>query len=90
MADHEAGGFMINGPHGEIYRNKGQKVDAGWTSDSHTGQDTLVWSQGPYSEYLGRALDNTDLFYVVSALTTTSTSTMSSGLRCLAAPGMTT
>ena len=65
--DHATGGFMINGPSGETYKKKGNKVDSGWTSDYHTGQDTLIWSQGPYSEYLGRALDNTDLFYAMKA-----------------------
>jgi len=31
----------------------------------HTGEDTTFWSQEPGSWALGKALDNTDLYYVM-------------------------
>ena len=34
----------------------------------HTGTDTLIWSQGPGSAALGRAIDNTALYEVVKAV----------------------
>jgi alkaline phosphatase len=64
VADHETGGFMINGPYG-VLAGTGDVIDAGWTSGGHTGEDTIIWSQGPGSEYLGKALDNTDLYWVM-------------------------
>ncbi len=63
-ADHETGGFMINGPYGSSAQ-AGVAVEGGWTTHGHTAQDTLIWSQGPGSRYLGRAIDNTEVFDVV-------------------------
>lgn len=63
VADHETGGFAVNGP-GHILK-AGEFVDAGWTSDEHTGEDTIIWSQGPGSKALGRAVDNTDLYGIM-------------------------
>jgi alkaline phosphatase len=63
-ADHETGGFAISGARGKKYK-PGDIVDHGWTSYGHTAEDTLIWSQGPGSQYLGRALDNTDLYKVM-------------------------
>ncbi|MFA5352990.1 MAG: alkaline phosphatase [Thermodesulfovibrionales bacterium] len=62
VPDHETGGFSVNGPEdgGEL----GQFF-AGWTSMGHTGVDTMIWSQGPGSEKLGKALDNTDLYRIM-------------------------
>jgi alkaline phosphatase len=40
-------------------------VDGAWTTRGHTAGDVLIWSQGPGSEYLGRALDNTDIYKVM-------------------------
>jgi len=34
----------------------------------HTGTDTLIWSQGPGSAALGRAIDNTTVYEVVKAV----------------------
>jgi len=62
--DHETGGHAINGPYG-ILSNPGDMVDPGWTSTNHTAVDTVVWSQGPGSANLGRAMDNTDIFKVM-------------------------
>ncbi|MFZ5765222.1 MAG: alkaline phosphatase [Thermodesulfobacteriota bacterium] len=62
--DHETGGHAINGPYGTL-SNPGDQVDPGWTSTNHTAVDTVVWSQGPGSANLGRAMDNTDLFTVM-------------------------
>jgi alkaline phosphatase len=67
VPDHETGGFAINGPLGSTITEPGQLVNAGWTSKSHTAVDTMTWSQGPYSQYLGRAIDNTDVFYIMKA-----------------------
>jgi alkaline phosphatase len=64
VADHETGGFAINGPYGTL-SGAGDPLTAGWTSKDHTGVDTVIWSQGPGSSALGRAIDNTDLFDVM-------------------------
>jgi alkaline phosphatase len=64
VPDHETGGFAINGPNKLI--NAGESVTAGWTSLDHTGVDTMIWSQGPGSKALGRAVDNTDLYAVMA------------------------
>lgn len=63
-ADHDTGGFAIAGPQTALFK-AGQKVAAGWTSGKHTGVDTLVWSEGPGSEALARAIDNTDIYGVM-------------------------
>jgi alkaline phosphatase len=67
VPDHDCGGMAINGPNGSIIRTGGTDIEAAWTSDYHTACDTMIWSQGPYSEYLGAALDNTHLFYIMKA-----------------------
>ncbi|NJD53420.1 MAG: alkaline phosphatase [Candidatus Methanoperedens sp.] len=64
VPDHETGGFAINGP--DKLLSAGESVDAGWTSGDHTGVDTIIWSQGPGSKALGRAVDNTDLYGVMA------------------------
>ena len=66
VPDHETGGFAINGPYNRLLK-KGEFVEAAWTTKQHTAIDTLIWSQGPGSEQLGRALDNTDLFRIMAA-----------------------
>jgi alkaline phosphatase len=63
-ADHETGGFAISGAKGRKYQ-RGDIVDHGWTSKGHTAEDMLIWSQGPGSEYLGRGVDNTDIYKVM-------------------------
>ncbi len=67
VPDHETGGFAITGPFGSTITEPGQLINAGWTSKNHTAGDTMIWSQGPYSQYLGRAIDNTDIFYIMKA-----------------------
>ncbi len=62
VADHETGGFSVNG--NEDGGVLGQFVP-GWTSTGHTGVDTLIWSQGPGSKALGRAIDNTDIYRIM-------------------------
>jgi alkaline phosphatase len=64
VGDHETGGFMLNGPYGSLSM-AGDIIDAGWTSGGHTAQDTIIWSMGPGSRDMGRALDNTDLYYIL-------------------------
>lgn len=61
VADHETGGFAINGPYGTL-SGQGDVVEDAWTSGDHTSVDTIIWSQGPGSLGFGRALDNTDLY----------------------------
>ncbi|SEM75967.1 alkaline phosphatase [Syntrophus gentianae] len=65
VPDHETGGFAITGP-----ISAGMKADIGlettWTGKKHTGVDTMIWSSGPGSERLGRALDNTDLYEIMA------------------------
>ncbi len=78
IADHETGGFAVMGtevagaePLGTFF--------AGWTFimppppppnavAGHTGTDTMIWSQGPGSAALGKAIDNTILYAVVKAV----------------------
>lgn len=67
VPDHETGGFAVNGPYGKLLKAGGM-VETAWTTKQHTGIDTIVWSQGPGSEQLGRALDNTDLFRTMKAV----------------------
>ena len=62
--DHETGGFAIN-DNGEGTYERGYLVHGGWTTRGHTAGDVLVWSQGPGSEYLGKAVDNTDVYRVM-------------------------
>jgi alkaline phosphatase len=65
-SDHETGGFAITGPSNTLSR-KGDlnSMEVGWISREHTGGDTIIWSQGPGSQALGRSLDNTDIFKVM-------------------------
>lgn len=64
VADHDCGGFAVNGPYGSLTK-AGELVEDGWTGGDHTAQDTIIWSQGPNSSELGKALDNTDLYQVM-------------------------
>lgn len=64
VADHETGGFALTEPYGKR-SPAGQILEGEWTTKKHTGVDTIIWSQGPGSEQLNRALDNTDLFDVM-------------------------
>jgi alkaline phosphatase len=65
-SDHEVGDFAILGPSGAPSK-KGDlnSIEVGWTSRKHTGGDTIIWSQGPGSHKLGKALDNTDVYKVM-------------------------
>jgi alkaline phosphatase len=67
VPDHETGGFAIKGPIGSTITGSGQLVKAGWVSKSHTAVDTIIRSQGPYSQYLGQAIDNTEVFHIMKA-----------------------
>ncbi len=62
-ADHETGGFALNGD-----EDGGMLGDfqPGWTSGGHTAVDTVIWSRGPGSRALGRAIDNTDIYRIVT------------------------
>ncbi len=60
VADHDCGGMGINGP-GNSLSAAGDIVAPGWTSDGHTGVDTIVYSQGPLTWKLNKAVDNTFL-----------------------------
>ena len=42
-----------------------KRVEGAFTSGDHTAQDTIIWSQGPGSLRLGKAVDNTDLYHVM-------------------------
>jgi alkaline phosphatase len=64
VADHETGGLAVTGPD-RSPAHKGELVEAGWVGSHHTAQDTIVWSRGPGTEQLNRALDNTDLYRVM-------------------------
>jgi len=62
--DHETGGFAIDGAEGRNYK-AGDFVEDVWASQGHTASDVVIWSQGPGSQALGRAIDNTDLYRVM-------------------------
>ena len=64
VADHDCGGFGINGPYGTLSET-GDVVEDGWTSGDHTAVDTIIYSQGPGSEKLAAAVDNTYLYDVM-------------------------
>jgi alkaline phosphatase len=80
LADHETGGFAVKGVGEKGGENPGQggvlgEFQAGWTFElipgtvdresHHTGVDVMIYSQGPGSEALGRAVDNTFVYQVV-------------------------
>jgi len=68
MADHETGGFAINGPSDRLV-NLGEVIEPAWTSKGHTGVDTVLWAQGPGSEKLGRAaIENTEIFRLMAGI----------------------
>jgi len=67
VPDHDCGGFAVTGPWDKVLKEPGQYVDAGWIGGAHTGEDTIIWSQGPYSCHLGKAIDNTDIFKIMKA-----------------------
>lgn len=62
--DHETGGLAIRGARKENYK-PGDLVNGTWTTGKHTAGDVVIWSQGPGSKFLGRAVDNTDLYQVM-------------------------
>jgi alkaline phosphatase len=79
LPDHETGGFAVMGvgPKGGENPNAGLgPFGPGWAftltpgdpvdfESHHTGGDVVIWSQGPGSEALGRAIDNTTVYQVV-------------------------
>jgi alkaline phosphatase len=83
LADHETGGFAVMGSEVAGAEPLGA-FSGGWTFvmppppppsptsaaavAGHTGTDTIVWSQGPGSAALGRAIDNTTIYEVVRAV----------------------
>ena len=64
VADHDTAGFAIDGPAASL-SGAGDIVVDGWTSGNHTAVDTIIYSQGPGSENLAAAVDNTDLYFVM-------------------------
>lgn len=62
--DHDTAGFAITGPYGTL-SGEGDIVVDGWVSGDHTATDVVIWSEGPGCQYLGKALDNTDLFQII-------------------------
>ncbi|MBZ5565063.1 MAG: alkaline phosphatase [Acidobacteriia bacterium] len=80
--DHETGGFAVKGvgiKGGELPGAGLGPFQAGWVftllpgdpndfEAHHTGGDEPIWSEGPGSEALGHAIDNTDVYKVVKAV----------------------
>ncbi len=64
VADHDTGGFAIDGPYGTL-SEQGEIIEDGWTSGDHSAVDTVIWAQGPGSRQFGQALDNTDLYLLM-------------------------
>lgn len=79
IPDHETGGFAVMGSEVPGAEPLGA-FSGGWAFvmpppppppalvAGHTGTDTMIWSQGPGSAALGRAIDNTALYEVVKAV----------------------
>lgn len=77
--DHETGAFAVKGtetpgaptePLGTFFYYWGFALDPSSPKDfeaHHTGADVPIWSSGPGSEALGRAIDNTAVYDVVKA-----------------------
>ncbi len=79
LPDHETGGFAVRGEGikgGELPNAGLGPFEAGWVFElvpgdpndfeaHHTGGDVVIWSQGPGSEALARAIDNTFVYQVV-------------------------
>ena len=72
--DHETGGFAVIAS--ETPNAGLGPFTAGWTfklvpddardfEAHHTGGDLVIWSQGPGSEALARAVDNTAIYSVI-------------------------
>jgi alkaline phosphatase len=62
--DHETGGFAIAESSRRQY-GRGDFVEDLWATKKHTAGDVVIWSQGPGSGSLGRAVDNTDIYQVM-------------------------
>jgi len=78
LADHETGGFGVMGSEVAGSEPLGA-FTGGWTFvmppppppnavAGHTGSDTVIWSQGPGSAALGKAIDNTTIYQVVKGV----------------------
>jgi alkaline phosphatase len=79
LPDHDTGGFAIkgSGPKGGEVPNAGLgPIVPGWVYElipgdkvdfesHHTGGDVVIWSQGPGSAPLGRAIENTTVYFIV-------------------------
>ncbi len=77
--DHETGAFAVKGtespgdpnePLGTFFYYWGFALVPGHPKDfeaHHTGADVPIWSSGPGSEALGRAIDNTTVYEIVKA-----------------------
>ncbi len=59
--DHETGGFAVGGGEGVALGI----FDPAWVTGDHTGGDIVTWSQGPGSEFLGKSIDNTEIYEVM-------------------------
>jgi len=62
--DHETGGFSITGHKAKLYES-GALVEGLWATKKHTAGDVMIWSQGPGSQFLGKPLDNTEIYRVM-------------------------
>ncbi len=81
LPDHETGGFAVKGigvKAGELPNAGLGPFEASWVftlvpgdpndfESHHTAGDVVIWSQGPGSESLGRAIDNTFVYAVVKS-----------------------
>lgn len=65
VADHETGGFVVTGPTASL-PGPGAPLKTAWIGKGHTAVDTMIWSEGPGSEKLSRAMDNTTVYKVMA------------------------
>jgi alkaline phosphatase len=65
VADHETGGFAVTGPTASL-PGPGATLETAWVGKGHNAVDTMIWSEGPGSEKLARAIDNTTVYKVMA------------------------
>jgi len=60
-ADHETGGLDVR-----TGRGIGRFPSVTWSSAGHTGVNVPLFAQGPGAEQIGGAIDNTDVFWLIT------------------------
>jgi alkaline phosphatase len=61
----ETGEFAITGPDTSL-PGPGTTPETAWTGNRHSAVETIIWSEGPGSENLARAMENTDVYQIMA------------------------